>query len=212
MSATATRLYLVRHGQAAGAAGLVMGHTDPPLSAAGECAVRTLALGMPALTGASVVTSDLARARATADLIAKAVGARTDAIEVDPRLRELHFGAWEGRSWDEIQRSDGARLGEWMAAWADRRTPQGEGYRDLYGRVADWARGLDERTGQVLVVAHAGSIRALLSLLLGITPQQAFQMRLDHAHVTAVALQPRSATCGAQLLYHNADHFRAALE
>jgi broad specificity phosphatase PhoE len=164
------------------------------------------------MSHAAVVTSDLARARGTAERIVEALGAGADAIEVEPRLRELHFGAWEGHTWDEIQRRDAARLDGWMAAWTERGTPDGEGYRELCERVSEWAHTLDQRAGDIVVVAHAGSIRALLSRLLGISPQQAFRMRLDHAHVTALALRSHGAAQGAQLLYHNADRFQAMPE
>lgn len=207
-------LVLVRHGLTEGADGVCMGHCDLPLAEHGRPALERLARTWrdDAAAGRAtvpapgrVVASDLARARASADILA-------DAFALPPtteaRLREMHFGEWEGRRWDALQRDDGERLARWMAGWATERTPGGEGFPDVAARTAEW---LDElRTGAadgetVLAVAHAGSIRALLCRLMGWPLADAFRVRQDHARVTALRLPAGGEPGLAELLFLNAD-------
>jgi alpha-ribazole phosphatase len=202
------RLFLVRHGEADDASGRAVGHTDLPLSAAGTAAVRNLADSVHEVWGAGLVTSDLVRARDTAMLLAPVLGISHEQVTLEPRLREIHFGAWDGRRWDDIQQHDAARLDAWMSAWHERDTPDGEGYRHVQARVAEWVHTLRGRATNIVVVAHAGSIRALLAHLLGISASQSFQMRLDYARVTAVALRSHGTAHGAELLYHNVSRFQ----
>ncbi|MDB4886312.1 MAG: phosphoglycerate mutase family [Gemmatimonadetes bacterium] len=208
MSVASPRLFLVRHGDAEGASGRAIGHTDVPLSALGAEGVRRLADDVTNVRTATIVSSDLLRARGTAVMLAKALDIPSDEIASDPRLREMHFGEWEGQRWDEIHARDRARLDEWMGAWTECRTPAGEGYPQLHERVAAWATDYTSATSDAIVVAHAGSIRALLVHLLGLTAAQSFQMRLDYAHVTAIALRSHGEAHGAELLYLNADRFQ----
>ena len=197
------QVYLVRHGEAEGAAGRAIGHTDLPLSPAGLAASRALGATAHNIARATLVTSPLLRARATAEFVAAGMRVASDEIAVEPRLRELYFGEWEGRRWDDIQREDTARCGAFMAAWTEIRTPGGESYPDLLARVESWVSSLDAPNGNLVVVAHAGSIRALLSHWLGLPVRTTFQFRLDHAHVTALSVGAHAA----ELLYLNADRF-----
>jgi broad specificity phosphatase PhoE len=131
------QLVLVRHGVTEGADGVCMGHRDLPLAAHGRPALERLAAAwrddaapgravVPAPT--RLVVSDLARARASAEPLADAFGL-TPAF--DARLREMHFGAWEGRAWSALEAEDGERLGRWMAGWATEAAPEGEAFPDV---------------------------------------------------------------------------------
>lgn len=165
-------LVLVRHAETtASRAGRYLGWGDAPLTAAGEAEARRLADRLAGRGGAGaalpgappdlVVASDLPRALRTAAL------ALPDArVAPDPRLRELHFGAFEGATW----RENLARRGESFRAWlADPRgvaPPGGERLDELEARVADWMRGLP-RTGRVIAFLHGGSLRAALAIARG---------------------------------------------
>lgn len=203
MTTRNARIYLVRHGEAEGASGRAIGHTDLPLSPAGIAASRALGATARVIPRATVVTSPLLRARATAELVAAGIGVASDDIALEPRLREMHFGEWEGRRWDDIQREDSERCNAFMADWTKCRTPGGEGYPDLLARVEAWVSSQDGSSGHLVVVAHAGSIRALLSHWLGLPVRTTFQFRLDHAHVTSLAVGAHAP----ELLYLNADRF-----
>ena len=131
------KLYLVRHGASTGnTPGNLIGHSDHPLTAAGEAQARAVAARLAPLGPMPIYCSDLPRARATAGFIAD-TWTPPDAIPditPDPRLREIHLGDYEGRSWDEFQ-ADGAL----MAAFEDdpycTALPNGESLGQLVDRV-----------------------------------------------------------------------------
>jgi broad specificity phosphatase PhoE len=205
------RLVLVRHGITEGADGVCMGHCDLPLAAHGRPALERLAAAwrddaragravVPAPT--RLVVSDLARARASAEPLADAFGL-TPAF--DARLREMHFGAWEGRPWSALEAEDGERLGRWMAGWATERAPEGEAFPDVRARAAAWlaeARAAAAADDVVLAVAHAGrSARSSARSWAGRSPTRS-------ACATTTRGSPRCAAGGgspAELLFLNAD-------
>lgn len=193
-------LYLVRHGAAESAEGRCIGHTDLALAVAGVEAVDRLAASWPD-PPPSIVASPSARVRDTAARLAS-VWSRE--VETDERLREMHFGAWDGRTWAELEADDGERLMAWMGDWVNARAPDGESFTDVATRAEAFARDLP-RDRDAVVVAHAGSIRALLCTLLALPLDAAFRFRIDHARVSAVKLGSR----GAELLFLNADHVPA---
>ncbi len=103
------KLYLVRHGQSTGnVVGTLMGQSDHPLTPLGEDQARAAAERLAPFGPMPVYSSDLPRARATAGHIAAAWTAAdvTDApVEaiLDPRLREISLGDYEGRPWQEFE-------------------------------------------------------------------------------------------------------------
>lgn len=183
------RLYLVRHGAAEGADGRAIGHTDLPLSEDGRRAVERLAATWQGPPPHRLLSSPLARAAATASLLADAWGVAPDRPE--PRLAEMSFGAWDGRPWDEVHATDGSRLAAWAERWWQAPTPDGEGFDDLARRVGEW---WDERFAAsaapevTVAVTHAGPIRALLAGRLGVPREGVWDLALGLARVTAIEL------------------------
>jgi alpha-ribazole phosphatase len=189
-------LHLVRHGRASDVDGRCIGQTDRPLSDAGRAEADALArtrrvMDMPC------VSSDLARARGTASLLTSAP------VTEDARLREMHFGVWEDRTWSELEASDATRLQSWMQDWTTVAAPEGESFADVLARMRQWLDALDHTSGELLVVAHAGSIRAAAVLLLELPPLKAFSLTVDHAHVSTFSLSSH----GASLLRWNSPGF-----
>jgi probable phosphoglycerate mutase len=147
-----TRLLLVRHGQSVwNADGRWQGHADPPLSPFGESQAAAAAARVGAVT--AIYTSDLARARRTAEIVA--VRLAVDA-HVDDRLRERAAGPWEGRTRAEIEAG-------WPGYLESGRRPAGYETNDsvlarALGALADIAR---VHEGEVLVITHGGVVRTL---------------------------------------------------
>lgn len=207
-------VHLVRHGAAEGASGRCAGHADLPLSAYGREQVVRLGAAWPAPRPSVLVASDLARARDTATLLAAAWG--DVELTTDPRLREMHFGEWDGESWEEVHRTQPAALARWADGWSSgSRVPGGEGFHDVIRRVASWLDGArrearvpraeDDTASEVVAVAHAGSIRALIVHALGLPRDVAFRLRLDHARVTGLWIPEHESAGGAELVYLNSD-------
>lgn len=176
------RLYLVRHGAAENAAGRCIGHCDLALSTAGAAAIGRVAMHLTP-TPDRVIASDLIRARASASLLA---APWKRAVTTDPRLREMHFGDWDGLAWTEIERRDPDRLAAWMADWVHVRAPGGESFEDVVARVQTWFTELQASAENetVVVVAHAGAIRALLCTWLAAPLDWAFRFRVEPASVS----------------------------
>jgi broad specificity phosphatase PhoE len=187
---SASRLYLVRHGLAEGAAGRAVGHVDLPLSAAGREAVARLATTWAGRPPEFLVASPLARAAATAAVLADAWGLPPATPE--PRLAEMSFGAWDGRRWDELHAAEGERLAAWAARWWEDPTPEGEGFADLVRRVGAWwdelwgSAGSLPLSGATVAITHAGPIRALLAGRLGVPREEVWEVAIGEARVTAV--------------------------
>lgn len=135
-----------------------------------------------ALPPAPVISSDLARARLTAERLARGRARLAD----EPAFRELHFGAWEGLSFDAIAASHPV---DYAAFWADpgpARATGGEGFDDLAARVDAAVQRVNRASavGDVIVVAHAGAIQAALALAAGLSARQALAFRIDPLSVT----------------------------
>jgi len=197
-----TRIYLVRHGITEGADGLAVGQVDLPLAAAGAAALGELAATWEAPPPDRLVASDLERALASARVLNERWGL---AIETEPRLREMDFGAWDGVSWQEICGRDEARLRTWTKVWWHTGPPGGESLDQLAVRARRW---LDEvlRTSidaTVVVVAHGGSIRTLLASVLGLPLERVFHLRLDHGRVSVIETTHR----GLEVGFVNAETF-----
>ena len=180
------KLYLVRHGEAEGSAGRAVGHLDLPLSDLGTRNMEALAASWQRPSPVRLFASDLRRATDSARILS----ARLE-IEpvIDTRLREVSFGDWEGRAWDEVYESDRQRYDAWSEHWWDVAPPGGESFEALAVRVHAWFQDLGEGEdiiGDIIVVAHGGSIRALLVELLAIPRERAFDLQLSPARVSAV--------------------------
>ncbi len=178
-----TRLAFVRHGRAIVADNLCIGHTDVPLSPEGVDAIRALAKRVGARS-VRIVSSDLRRATESAAIIGVAYGCE---VHRDARLREMNFGEWDGRSWTDIERDDPNRLRDWMERWADLAPPGGESAADVSHRAVEWiAEILATPDESIIVVSHAGWIRAALCQLLGRDLARMFELPVDHARATIV--------------------------
>lgn len=145
--------FLVRHPPVA-VHGLCYGRLDVPLVAHADDLVARWLDSVTTCDG-RVWTSPADRCRGVARQLAERF---RRPLTVDERLAELNFGEWEGRSWDELQRSDGARLNAWMAAPVESRPPGGESAAELELRIREL---LPHFAPNDWVITHAGPIRAL---------------------------------------------------
>ena len=205
-------LYLVRHGEALGAAGRCIGHTDLDLAPNGRNHMARLGIDWPAPRPERVVASDLARARDSAAALAEMWDA-TESLALESRLREMNFGTWDGRPWGELERDGGEALAAWMTDWQGAAAPGGERLGDVIARTRAWladavARCRADGVGRIVAVTHAGAIRSLFVHAVGLPPALVFRLRLDHARVSALRIAadapPESSDC-AELLFLNAD-------
>jgi probable phosphoglycerate mutase len=163
-------LFLVRHGETDwNAAGRWQGQTDVPLNARGREQAREVAGRLRAGGIAAIASSDLLRARATAEIVASELG--LEVSHLDAALRERRFGCFEGLTREEVA----ARFPEaWARYLADPgpAPPGGESRDELVGRLLPAvASAVARLPGPLLVVMHGGAMRALLAEHVGEMPR-----------------------------------------
>lgn len=165
----ARRIVLWRHGRTQwNVLGRTQGHTDIPLDGVGLRQVRRAATELSGLRPAAIVSSDLQRARQTAQALADRVGLE---VATDVRLREMCFGAWEGLTWDQARERFGTSALQRWAAGDPSGIPQAESLGALGDRVA---QALSDHVaplgpdGILVVATHGGSVRAGVGRFLGL--------------------------------------------
>ncbi len=187
-----SRWYLVRHGETTwNRDGRIQGHTDTGLNDYGRRQMQTLAARLAGCGVAAVYASDLSRAAESARLIAEGSGVP---VETYPDLREFSYGEWEGLTTEEAEARDPEDYARRMALDANAfAAPGGEDTRQLLGRVRrfhEHAQSRHQPSENVLVVAHAGSIRALLVCLLNLPDGYFWQFGVDCGSLSIVSNHP----------------------
>jgi broad specificity phosphatase PhoE len=138
------------------------GFRDTPLNDTGQAQAHELAEKLAARGDviASLWSSDLSRARETAEIVGARIGLQP---RLDPRLREANRGQWEGHLFPEIERSDPERYAAWMRGGASWRFPGGESLQEQQDRVMAALSDI-AAAGELpaLAVCHGGSIRVAL--------------------------------------------------
>jgi probable phosphoglycerate mutase len=187
------RLLLVRHGMTAwNREGRFQGHLDPELAEDGLLEARLLAARMTARPDerpSLIVTSSLARASQTADVLADVLRVAGHDVEVrsDPRLMEIGQGEWEGRTHGELEVDDAERYADWRAQRLDR-PPGAEPLEAVAARVAAAvAEALQAEPATICLVSHGGTLRIAGALLLSVDRGQAWRMDLDNCSLSSLA-------------------------
>lgn len=183
-----TILWLVRHGQTDwNLEGRYQGHADIPLNPTGLNQAELLAASLCGQSFSAIYSSDLQRARKTAEILGQALGLP---VYQDARLREVNQGEWEGVLFSELMRqysSEMARRLEDLAG--ETRPPGGESLAELTARmtsVADAIAGAHPG-GNVLVVSHGLSIGALLTRARNLPLTCAFSLIPEHTYPTFIS-------------------------
>ena len=153
-------IYLARHGETEdNARRVVQGSIDTPLNERGREQAQDLVEQVAGLGIAAIWTSQLARAAETARIVGDALGIEP---RVDGRLAESRRGSWEGRSLDEIERSEPGAWAEWKRGGAGFRFPGGESLAEHQARVLAAIEAVRAGDQPALVVAHGGTIRCAI--------------------------------------------------
>jgi alpha-ribazole phosphatase len=167
-------IYLIRHTKTDTLKGLCYGQSDVPLEKSFLEEVHQLQQKLPEIKANSMIySSPLKRCVKLAERF-------SDNVTTDARLLELDFGDWENKRFDDI---DAAVLQQWMDDFVHVTPPNGESFIDLCQRAGsfwqDIVRGIHPASEQILIVTHAGVIRALLAHILRMPPASAFQFQID---------------------------------
>jgi alpha-ribazole phosphatase len=176
-------IHLMRHGPPA-RIGLMLGHSDEP---AASDAHDRLAERVQSVTADRIVASDLRRAADGARAIAHV---HNLPLRLDARWRELDFGAWDACDPAQLRQEDLQRF------WADpdgHKPPGGESWSALRKRVRGALLAL---SGPVIVVSHAGAIRAAVSVLTGLDHRGVWAFDLPYGASLTMRVWPDDGPTG----------------
>ncbi|MGD0929218.1 MAG: histidine phosphatase family protein [Candidatus Korobacteraceae bacterium] len=153
-------LILVRHAHT-DMAGLFCGHSDPPLSAQGLAQLSDLNRRLRGFSLSHIFSSDLQRARQTAESVAHRRNLQVHSLV---SLRELAFGSWEGLDWEQVVARNSAFAQQWLDLNPSLAAPEGEEFEDFRKRIhaAMEQIATQVKNGCAVVVTHAGVIRTFL--------------------------------------------------
>lgn len=162
--------YIVRHGETEwNVQNLLQGHGDSPLTAAGKAQISELAQELSSIHFDQVFSSDLLRARQTAELLTIA---RKLAINTTHLLRERSFGRYEGRSREEFEEENRGLLRQYQSLsqaqqWKFKYADDMESSEEVITRLLVFLRETAVAyTGKnILVVTHGGVLRTFLKHL-----------------------------------------------
>jgi broad specificity phosphatase PhoE len=184
-----TPLFLLRHGPTvASQGGAPLGRKDEPVTAEGEVLWPLVKGELLALGLQRVLTSDLRRAR----LHALDLGLPSLVL---PDLGEQAFGEWEGVPWDQIQGADAFFANPALAT-----PPGGESFARCASRALLAVQGALEGEQSTLILAHGGSLRAILAHFLGLPLERALDLAWQPFGLTKLEVY---APNRAVLRFHN---------
>ncbi len=206
------RIYLIRHGETIWNAARILQYPDTPLSERGEEQAKQLGERMRDVPLRAILSSDYARAHATAEAVSRTTGVP---IQVQQSLRERHLGDHRGTAFKDLQVDVFAR---------DYAPPNGESWDKFHARVTQaWqqvAEFAGDDDGDIAVVSHALVCRAVVerevSLPAALRPEQ---VRFGNTSVTHIEGPPFEVTllgCTAhlpadQVTYPNTDRLAKSL-
>lgn len=188
-----TEIWLVRHGETEwNREHRFMGQRDIPLNAEGLRQAAELAAGLKGQRFDALVSSDLLRARQTAEALAAALGLP---LRLDARLREVQLGAWQGEVHAEIQARFPAQWAERYASPPDFRPPGGETIAEMAARAC---AAVDELAaayprGRVLLVSHGILLAALICRARGLPLAQIYEQNPAHARAEIIQWPPAAS-------------------
>ena len=171
-------IYFIRHGETDwNAQSRYQGQADVPMNKVGRAQARrngeALRALVPAIDHCSYVASPLLRARETMEIVRGAMGLEPQTYAIDARLKEIHYGHWQGIFAKDLPGIDAPGVKE-RARDAFRWRPHGgESYEDLMVRSVDW---LGDVTSDTVVAGHGGVSRVLRGHLYGLDASMVLEL------------------------------------
>lgn len=192
------RLFFIRHGETVGAGPRqpFSGWRDTPLTGRGRAQIDAVAAALARIPFRAVYCSDLSRAAYGGRLLAGQAGLEP---QMRPEWREIHFGQWEGRAYDDIHAAEPELAEEiFSPRGADTPFPGGESLNQFAARIKGALASLvaaHPEGGPVALSVHAGVCKTLWGLFLGLGPGAAFQaVQQDFAAINVADLYPGGFT------------------
>lgn len=174
------KLHLLRHTSLNIPAGICYGQSDVDVSVNFHTESDNLKQKLAHIQFDAVYASPLQRCTKLADAL------NLGEIQLDDRLKELHFGEWEMQAWDTIPRDV---FDTWANDYAHLSPPNGENFSQLHHRTTSFVEEIAAHSQgkNIAVITHGGVIRAMLADVLNMPLKGLFRMVIDHASVTQIS-------------------------
>jgi|SRR5207247_3007649 len=201
------RVFVARHGETEwNREGRWQGQGGPGLNETGRIQARALAMRLSALRVDALFSSDLDRARETAQIVATATGLEP---AFDPGLREVDVGDWRGLTRDEVSRRDPDGYRRWLggaAGWNG-----GETYDEMHARVVATVERLVAASvvGRIAVISHGGAVRALTAHAVGLPKHD--RLRIEGARNCSLTTLDYQSNSARLVGYNDDGHLPPAL-
>ncbi len=197
---SSTHIDIIRHGECEGGA-IFRGATD----------VKLLPEGLENMRKASkkfqsnwdvVISSPMQRCQEFANEIAKH---RSTLLIQDERLREMHFGRWDGQEIEQVWQDYSELVNDWRENPEDTTPPEGEPLTEVFNRVEEFYREvLKNHAGKkILFVTHGGIIRVILSIVLQLPKAKVNRFEVPYACVSSISVIHTKHTLLERLHAHN---------
>jgi alpha-ribazole phosphatase len=184
------KIFLIRHGEVTwNKQACYTGWTDLALTEKGVSQAERLAERLKSERLDAVYCSDLERSRVTAEVIASLHGLTPI---VDPDLRELNYGKWEGVAEADLPRQYPALYQDWVTNPAGISVPDGESFSQLLNRASRSFEAImaERPDGRIAVVAHKSVNRIMLCHWLGVDINLYKRIGQDNAAINIISFQP----------------------
>lgn len=176
-------VYLVRHTETICEKGICYGQSDVQIRDPYVTIFESIVGQLPA--EAILYSSPLQRCTILANYIQNELG--MPSINIDDRLMEMDFGAWELKKWDDIPSEV---LDPWMENFVSQIVPEGESFQMLHDRVTAFINEIKTPTSSLplIIVTHAGVIRSFWCTIHNIPLKDAFQNKIDFGTILKISL------------------------
>lgn len=183
------QIFLVRHGETQwNAERRLQGQSNSPLTSQGEQQAKRVGERLTSYGITHIISSDLGRARQTADIIAECIGCP---VTTDSRLRELNMGVLETRKLSELSTEEEQWRHSLINGTPDGRIPGGESMAEAAARMQQALNACRElpEGSRALLVSHGMALGTLLNTLLGLPAWAERRIRLRNGSLSRVDYQ-----------------------
>jgi alpha-ribazole phosphatase len=168
-------IYLIRHTKPAIMPGVCYGQTDVELEPTFPLEATQIRDKLKGVNFDAVFSSPLLRCTQLAELL-------YSDYSISPLLAEMHFGKWEGWTWDDIFHDKAGK--EWMDNYLEIRCPNGESFLDLKNRIIEFFESISiHGYSRIAVFTHAGVIRVVKGLCENIQEKNIFSKPLQYGEI-----------------------------
>ncbi len=170
-------IYLLRHTRPNIKTGICYGITDLELDPTSYIAdITQIKESLSRVHFDAIYSSPLKRCRQAAEAFCT-----EGEIILDARLKEMNFGEWEMMQWSDIFETQSGK--EWFADYINCPTPRGESFSDMVRKARSFIEEIKDNNGTVLVVTHAGFIRAAMVASCVTSVSEVFDRAIEYGEI-----------------------------